>query len=99
LSHRDGSAAAELIRIRSSPSFRLGVLFIRAIERPLRFLRLPWDILVLIIEILRESRVDSEEDEESMVLNRSIFLLSGDSVDDYRQERTISMALELFEAD
>jgi len=54
---------------------------------------------VLIIEILRESRVDSEEDDESMVLNRSIFLLSGDSIDDYRQERIISMALELFEAD
>ena len=38
LRHREGSAASELHRIRNSPSFRLGVLFIQAIESPLRIL-------------------------------------------------------------
>jgi len=98
LSHREGSAAAELTRIRTSPSFRLGVLFIRAIENPLRFFRLPWDLVALAWEILRESRRKTEE-EITGPLNRSIFLISGESTDDRRQERVIGMATEIGEVD
>lgn len=98
LSHRDGSAAAELTRIRTSPSFRLGVLFIRAIEKPLRFFRLPWDLVVLAWQILHESKKITEEASSSS-LGRSIFLISGESADDHRQERVIGMACEIADAD
>ena len=94
LRHRDGSAAAELHRIRHSPSFRLGVLFIQAIESPLRIFRLPWDLMVLGIKIIRESKTKSLE---PMVkkLNRSILFISGESTDFYRQGRVISLMNEV----
>ena len=94
LRHRDGSAAAELHRIRHSPSFRLGVLFIQAIESPLRIFRLPWDLMVLGIKIISESKTKSLE---PMVkkLNRSILFISGESTDFYRQGRVISLMNEV----
>ena len=94
LRHRDGSAAAELHRIRHSPSFRLGVLFIQAIESPLRIFRLPWDLMVLGIKIIRESKTKSLE---PMVkkLTRSILFISGESTDFYRQGRVISLMNEV----
>ena len=94
LRHRDGSAAAELHRIRNSPSFRLGVLFIQAIESPLRIFRLPWDLLVLGIELIRESKTKPLEPKEKK-LNRSILFISGESTDFYRQGRVISLMNEV----
>lgn len=94
LRHREGSAASELHRIRNSPSFRLGVLFIQAIESPLRIFRLPWDLLVLGIEIIRESKSKSFEPKEEK-FNRSILFISGESTDFYRQDRVISLMNEV----
>lgn len=98
ISHREGTAAAELRRIQSSPSFRLGVLFIRAIERPIRILRLPWDLLVLVWNIFRESRETESEDPEDG-LRRCILFISGESDDDHRQERIISLASDINEVE
>ena len=94
LGQRDGTAAAELIRIRASPSFRLGVLFIRAIEKPLRILRLPWDIIHLIWQIATQSK-QAELNPEQNRLRKCIFLISGESMENYRQERSIALASEL----
>ena len=94
LGQRDGTAAAELIRIRASPSFRLGVLFIRAIEKPLRILRLPWDIIHLIWQIATQSK-QAELNREQNRLRKCIFLISGESMENYRQERSIALASEL----
>jgi len=94
LRHRDGSAAAELNRIRNSPSFRLGVLFIQAIESPLRIFRLPWDLIVLAIEVVRESRNKPREQREKK-LSRTILFISGESIDFHRQERIVSLMDEV----
>lgn len=94
INNRDGTAAAELIRIRASPSFRLGVLFIQAIENPLRIIRLPWDLIYLIWQIITQPK-EIGSVHKSTQLRQSIFIISGESMDDYRQERSIALASEL----
>ena len=98
INHRDGTAAAELIRIRASPSFRLGVLFIQAIENPLRIIRLPWDLIYLIWQIITQPKETGSVD-KSTQLRQSIFIISGESMDDYRQERSIALASKLANQD
>ena len=98
INHRDGTAAAELIRIRASPSFRLGILFIQAIENPLRIIRLPWDIIYLIWQIIIQPKAIHSV-HKSIQLRKCIFFISGESMDDSRQERTIALASELANQD
>jgi len=70
---RKGSAQLELNRIRQSTSFRFGILFTRAIQNPLRLLRLPFDLIILAIELIRGG---SEIDLPSRELRRSVLLIS-----------------------
>ncbi len=51
---KEQKTARELRRLRTSPTFKLSVLFIRAFERPWRLLFLPFSILLLIFNTLRQ---------------------------------------------
>ena len=44
----------ELGRIRSSPTFRLGALFTKSVEKPWRLLWLPFSIFLLLVQVVRE---------------------------------------------
>ena len=44
----------ELRRLRTSPTFKLSILFVRAFERPYRFLWLPFSMIFLIFNTVRE---------------------------------------------
>lgn len=44
----------ELRRLRTSPTFKLSILFIRAFERPYRFLWLPISMVLLVLNTIRE---------------------------------------------
>ena len=51
---KEQKTARELRRLRTSPTFKLSVLFIRAFERPWRLLFLPFSMLLLIFNTLRQ---------------------------------------------
>ena len=60
----------ELRRLRTSPTFKLSMLFIRSFERPYRLLWLPFSMIFLVLNTIRERlgtrAIESESVEETL---------------------------------
>lgn len=64
----------ELRRLRTSPTFKLSLLFIRAFERPYRLLWLPFSMIFLVINTIKErlgtKAIESEGESDDEILSK-----------------------------